>query len=77
MSDREAQIEYYKQTVLIYSTGAFVSMGAVTAAVASMTKETQAETGLFIGTGLALFVVCLIRWTMDSRRFRKLVKLTK
>ena len=77
MKDREAQIHYYKQTIVIYSTGVFVSLGAVTAAVARKTPENAAETGIFIGTGLALFLVCLIRWTTDSGRFRKLVNLTK
>lgn len=75
MDDRQAQVEYYKQAIIIYSTGLFVCLGAVTAAVVRMTDENRAETGIFIAFGIVLCVFCSISWVRDMSRFKRLVKL--
>ena len=77
MTDREAQVHYFKQTILIYSTGIFLSLGAVTAAITRVTSENAAKTGFFIAFCIVVCVACVILFITDLLYFRKLVKLKK
>lgn len=77
MTDREAQVHYYKQTILIFSTGIFLSLGAMTAAVVQLTNDNKAKAGVLIGVCFVVLVSCVILFITDVLNFRKLVKLKK